>query len=282
MVGVLGALGVALSLLYNQALTGDARLMPMSKYFQDRNPAEVFGMGFGANMGTTVHGPEWPGYYPSDAVRVTSYRLAELLRDVHYLPVLLAAALILPLAFREFRRGEWHRLLLLSGLALVVVYFFHFYHGIAYGSRHYFLAIPAVAVALARPLCHWLESQNERVALRARAALAAILLFALSYPYVRLLPVYDGNYRGASAIVRDAVAQRGITNAVVFVEEGNWAWKSAFPLNEYPLENNSVIFAKSLGRRNAELVAAYPTRSFFTLRVRQRGVQIDPLPGNKP
>ena len=277
LVGAVAASGIGATMLYNQALTGDARVMPMTKYFMDRDPGQKFGMGFGADMGTTLHGEEWPGYYPADAVRVTSYRLAELFRDLHYLPLILAAALLLPLAFREYRQGEWHRLLLLSGVSLLVVYVFHFYHGIAYGSRHYFLAIPAMSVALARPLGRWLDSADRRVAMRARAALAAGLLFVLSYPYVRLLPVYDGNYRGASANVREAVESRDLANAVVFVEEGNWAWKSAFPLNDYPLESNNVIFARDLGAENTKLLRQYADRSFYSLRVKRGRVEIERL-----
>ena len=42
----------------------------------DQQAAEHFGLGFGPEMGTKLHGEEWPGFYPADAVVVTAYRLA--------------------------------------------------------------------------------------------------------------------------------------------------------------------------------------------------------------
>lgn len=277
-VGAVASLGAVGTFAWNQQLTGDGRVMPMTKYFEERAPGERFGLGFGPDMGTTLHGSEWPGYYPADAVRVTSYRIAEVLRDVHGLPVLLLAAVLLALARRDWRRDPRHGLLLASGAGLVAIYVFHFYHGIAYGSRHYYLAVPAFAVTLARPLAGWLRAPDPRTARRARALLAAALLFAPAFAAVRLIPEYGAAYRGASGAVRDAVRAQGITDAIVFVESGGWAWKSAFPLNGYPLEENDVLFARDRGEENRRLVERFPGRAAFRLRVGPgERVAIEPL-----
>jgi hypothetical protein len=273
-VGVISALGIVATLLYNAAQTGDPYLMPSTKFFLDLNPHEKFGMGFGPEMGTKIHGPEWPGYYPADAVRVTSYRLAELLRGFIGQPIVLLAFLLLPLIQPRARRGEWHKLLLLSALAVIGVYIFHFYHGIAYGARHYFLAVPALAVVIARPLSGWLQHSNAAVGRWGRAALTGGLVCTLTVPYSRLIPEYSHNYREASSVIRTAIHREGLTRAVVFVANDRWAWKSAFPLNEYPLQRNDVLLAKDRGAENLILLREYPGRTAYLLR-RGKGSKVE-------
>ena len=57
-----------------------------------------------------------------------------------------------------------------------------------------------------------------------------------------------------------------------------WGWKSAFPLNDYPLESNDVLYARDLGPRNAELRRAHPARPAFRARFARDGsVTIRPL-----
>ena len=282
--GAVAALGVVITWAYNQQLTGDWRLMPMSKYFTELNPNEKFGLGFGPDMGTKIHGPEWPGYYPSDAVRVTSYRLEEFLRDFNGMPLLLITALLIGLRrIADWRQRTTHVLLLTSALVLIGIYIFHFYHGIAYGSRHYFLAVPAVAAGLARLLAGWMESNDPIVSRRARLVLVAGLLYTVTFPYGSLIAEYGRNYRGSSGALRAAVNDRGLSNAVVFVAQGGlWGWKSAFPLNTYPLDRSSVIYAKDLGAQNEQLVRRFPERQFYLAQVRGSGVQIQPLPGRQP
>ena len=277
-VGSIASLGIVATMLYNAALTGDAFLMPTTKFFMDLNPHEKFGMGFGPDMGTKLHGPEWPGYYPADAVRVTSHRLAEVLRGFIGQPIVLLALLILPFARRNPRKNEWHTLLLLSGAALVAVYFLHFYHGIAYGSRHYFLAVPALAAAIARPLASALESTEATVSRWARYALVGGLACTLTVPYAKLVREYGHNYREASSIIRRTIKQQHLSNAVVFVATDRWAWKSAFPLNRYPLEKNDVLLAKDRGADNLVLMRSYPGRSAYLLKLGKAShVEVTPL-----
>jgi hypothetical protein len=147
-VGVVASLGIGATLVYNQQLTGNPLEMPVTQYFNERNPQEQFGLGFGPQMGTKLHGDEWPGFTPVDAVKVTAYRMVEFLKDLYGLPVILLAAILAGLRGNWRKWGEWRLVLLASAGAVIVVYFFHFYHGIAYGSRHYFLAVPATAMVV--------------------------------------------------------------------------------------------------------------------------------------
>ena len=266
-IGAFSVIAVVGMGLYNQELTGNVFQMPMAKYFEDRELGR-FGLGFGADMGTKLHGPEWPGYYPSDAIRVTSYRLTELLRDFGGFPLLLAGACFLVV----MRPTQWSRgpdrLLLVSAAGIIVVYGLHFYHGIAFGPRHYFLAIPAVSLLIAKPLSAWIASENAPVSRLSKLALPALLIHTLVFAYPGLIDRYGTHYRWASAAVRDHTRDSGVENALVFVDEPNWGWKSAFPLNGYPLESNSVIFARDLGERNRLLIEQFPERTAYRLTLR--------------
>ncbi|MFQ5745771.1 MAG: hypothetical protein ACE5HF_00955 [Gemmatimonadota bacterium] len=276
-VGLFAVAGIALTLVYNQRLTGDPLLFPVTKYFQLRNPAERFGLGFGADMGTSIHGSEWPGFYPLDAVKVTAHRFIQFLRDVHGVPLVMLAALALGLARLPRERSRWKRLVAASALALVGVYVFHFYHGIAYGSRHYYLALPAAVLALSGPISRLMDGRPDAERAMGRSALAALVLTSALIAYPPLLREYGHRYRGASGWVRDAVRERGIHDALVFVEPGNWSWKSAFPLNSLPIGTGDVIFARDLGERNAVLMAAFPERSAYRVGESEEGVVVERL-----
>ena len=246
----------------------------MSKYFKDEGLGK-FGLGFGSDMGTKLHGPEWPGFYPSDALRVSSYRVSELLQDFSGLPWLLLGAGLLFVKRREEWREDWDATLMASGLTLGVVYGLHFYHGIAFGARHYYLAVPALAVVVARPFVRWMSEGGEPVVRLVKLALVGLLLLTLLIPYPRLILRYGGQYRGGGTVLRDYVQEQRITNAVVFVESSNWGWKAAFPLNDYPLERNDLIFARDLGERNQLLMNHFRGRRFYHCRVRPSFDKVD-------
>jgi hypothetical protein len=76
------------------------------------------------------------------------------------------------------------------------------------------------------------------------------------------------------------VQSLGITNAVIFQKsyglKGN-TLGSGFLHNE-PGLNSSVVFAKDLGSRNAELIRFFPGRKYYlTLRDKEGEVIIEPL-----
>lgn len=278
--GLVASGGIALTLAYNQALTGDPGEMPMTKYFELRSPGERFGLGFGPDMGTRLHGPEWPGYYPLDAIPVTAHRLAQFALDLHGLPLLVMALPFLALRRRDWT--DWHLTLFGSALALIGVYLLHFYHGIAYGSRHYYLAAPALALLAARPLAGGLAAGGAQARL-ARVALAALSLHVAAFALPPLVKEYGDSYRGSSALIRRSVREHGLRDALVFVESGDWAWKSAFPLNEYPLGRGTVIFARDMGAANREVAARFPGRSLYRLRVvGGRRVELEPIGPARP
>lgn len=273
-----GLLGVGLTLAYNAAVTGDPWVFAQTRYFEEHTPGQRFGLGFGDDMGTRVHGPEWPGYHPRDVPRVTGHRLAVALEDVHGLALLTAAALVYALRRRAAAPGL-RELLAAAGL-LVAAYAAHFYHGIAYGARHYFLALPALAVATAWPLARGLARGGEP-ARRARAALAAGLATLVLVVAPLRVAEYAGAYRGASPALREAVREAGLARALVLVDPAHWAWKSAFPLNRHPLARSDVLFARDRGpEAAAALVARYPERRVWRARLGPHGrVELEPARG---
>lgn len=262
-----GAAGVAATLLYQREVMGDPFAVPAVRYFEASGSGQ-FGIGFGADMGTRDHGPEWPGFWPSDIPRVSGYRLVEWFRDVGNAP-LAALALLLWMFFRW--RAETRplvRVTLASGTVVVLAYALHFYHGIAYGARHWFLALPAFAIAVATVL----GSLRREVA---RPLWLALLVHALLFGTVLRLHEYAGRYRGVSGELRDAVAERSLDHALVFVVERDWGWKFACPLNEWPLEQQPVLFARDRGEANAELAALFPDRERWRVRVTPRGQPLE-------
>ncbi len=275
--GLLATGGIAGTLAYDRALTGDPMQMPVTKYFEARNPNERFGIGFGDDMGTKMHGDEWPGFHPPDAVRVTAYRVVQFARDVYGLPLLVFALPFLAWQRRRSLFDEWTLMLTASAMALAGVYFFHFYHGIAYGSRHLYLALPALAVLLARLVEGRPGADGGSGAPRvAAAALAALLAHVALFALPPLVREYGDNYRGSSAIVRREVKRRHLDHALVLVQPGDWAWKSTFPLNAYPLEQSRILFARDLPGIHDAILDAWPGRELWTLSITKGKVQLEP------
>jgi hypothetical protein len=261
--------------LYNHHLTGAYLDFPMSKYFREENLGK-FGLGFGADVGTKLHGPEWPGYYPSDAIRVSSYRISELLQDFNGFPLLLLTACLYAIQSRSRAFSSWHTVLLTSALGLVAVYALHFYHGIAFGSRHYYLAVPALAIIIAKPMAELISQGHASVAYSTKVVFVALILHTFVFPYPILIRRYGAQYRGASASIRDYVAKHAISNAVIFVD-GFFNWKSVYSLNAQPLESNSVIFARNLGVRNQLLLKHFPGRTYYHLKNGSGGITLETL-----
>ena len=266
--GGVAALGVATLLAYNAALTGSPLVFPQEIHFERLVPGQRFGFGFGADMGTSSHGPEWPGYFPSDAPRITSHRLLVWLEDLYGLPLVVLAALV---AFaRPGGGGAWSMALFASAAGVILVYLGHFYHGIAYGSRHYAMALPGVVALLAFAAARAVEADAPRARL-ARAACVSIGLYSVLFATPPLVRQYASNYRAASGAIREAVERRDLDEALVFVHPQRWGWKSAFPLNDYPLERNAVLFAKDRGPGNERLRRLFPDRTAYRVRIGSDG-----------
>ncbi len=287
LVGGFSLIGPLGTLAYNQALTGDALEFPQTRYFDQRFPGERFGMGFGPDMGTKIHGDEWPGYHISDAPRVTSQRMLRGLRDSWGLPWLTLVGIVLALGAK--RAPIPLRTLGAAGLALLAAYVAHFYDGIAYGARHYFLAMAPAALALGAMAAAGLAGRaglRHRVGAAVVAWVAHVLLFALPPQ----LATYHGDYWSASPALELAVEEAGLDQALVFVAQDPHGWKSAFPLNEFPLNHNSVLFALDRGAANDDLRALHPERvAWRAERSTEDVVRIERMPetlrlgpGNRP
>jgi hypothetical protein len=281
--GIIGSLGIVATLAYNRELTGNPFEMPVTQYFNQRNPQEQFGIGFGPEMGTKLHGDEWPGFTPIDAVRVTSYRLVEFLRDLYGLPLIVLAALLAGCRGSLRDWGEWRLVVIAGGVAVLGVYFLHFYHGIAYGSRHYYLAVPAVALILGRLIGSALDAGSEYGRRMASAGVLGLIVTVITFAVPPLVREYGGGYRGVSPGVTRAVRQAGITRGVIFIEPGSWSWKSAFPLNRYPLERADLVFARDRGEDNADVLEKFPGRPVYYLAVKDLNtVTIRPAAQGRP
>jgi hypothetical protein len=276
-----GAAAVGATLLYQRHLTGDAFTVPAIRCFELKDHGR-FGIGFGADMGTSDHGAEFPGYWPSDAIRVTCYRLSELITDLGALPLaLFALPFLAPAAWRR-RQQPWARLAMAAGVAVVAAYTLHFYHGVAYGGRHYFLALPGIAIAAALLLAAFARSDGGATRPAAKALWLALLLQCALFAYPARIGAYSGRYRGSSAELRDAMDAKELPPSIVFVADGQWGWKFAAPLNGDALAEQHVIYARDLGERNAEVAAHFPGRTCWTLRIPSMGGAFELRPWPPP
>jgi len=272
-----GAAAVGATLLYQRHLTGDAFTVPAIRCFELKDHGR-FGVGFGSDMGTSDHGAEFPGYWPSDAIRVTCYRLSELATDLGALPLALFALPFLATAAWRRRQQPWARLAMAGGVAVVAAYVLHFYHGVAYGGRHYFLALPAIAIAAALQLASFARGEGGATRPAAKALWLALLLQCALFAYPARVGAYSGRYRGNSAELRDAMAAKELPPSIVFVSDGQWGWKFAAPLNGDALAEQHVIYARDLGERNAEVAARFPGRACWSLRIPDMGKPIELRP----
>ncbi|MDB4929180.1 MAG: hypothetical protein JWM10_1664, partial [Myxococcaceae bacterium] len=146
------ALPLGLLLLWNRALTGDPLRFPADAWFDaiDRVPG-CHRMGFGPRVGCPLHARDLPGFTPLDGLRVTGQRLGQLARDL--LGWSLALAWLVPALARSTPRATPAlRLLGAIGALTVAAYAGFYYHGIAYGSRFFFVLLGPLAVGLAASL----------------------------------------------------------------------------------------------------------------------------------
>jgi hypothetical protein len=192
-------------------------------------------------------------------------------------------ALFLPaLAFMAGPPARWDYVLAGVLAGLLLGYAPAGYPDTEFGPRYLYEATGALALLSARGVLRLREvlgrfGAQERKGPDPRALLGSglvvgFLLAIVLQWYPRI--AYYASPQWKWAVHDDAaVAARaaGLTNAIVFVSEpdvpeGDRWWESVFLENALPPEEGSVIFARDLGERNAELRRLYPSREAYLAR----------------
>ena len=277
MVAMLPAVALAfgigsIQLMVNHNLTGDALRFSQDEYFAltEEQPS-CHRLGFGEDVGCkNEHGQfGFPnGFYPEDAVKVTSQRLDSLSLNLFGTPMALLL-LILPCAAGRIRKEGAALVALL--LSLVIGYFFFYYHGNCYGPRFYFEGIGAMVFLIALGLFrlqHWMQLLSGRISTIQRLLLAfpaslglTLFLFGLFWLNPQLWENYK-HFREVDDSLHRLVQQEEIHNAVVLIPGSTLSYMYGFNFNE-PDFDQDVIFARHLYEGSAELMYLYPNRAFY-------------------
>ncbi len=259
---------VGLQLGYNHAITGDALYWPQDHYFDTTEPKKnCHSLGFGKKVGCPkVHVDNcFPdGFTPSDAVGVTHRRLGTFLLTLFGINALLF--FIIP-PFLTRRYGPRKYLMLAMFLALLVAYFFWYFHGL--WGRYYYESAFALFILVAAGLVqthHWLDGRALRTrGFYARLLLAVVPAVALSYMLFNVVIFYPSTI----GILNDfffSVDRRlerlfneTEENSVIYLEK----WYPAGFIYMRPGLAEGRIFVHDADAHNRLMMQYYPDRSFY-------------------
>ncbi len=194
-------------------------------------------------------------------------------------PYLTLSYLLIP--FVLFTRNRWDWYHLASYICLVLGYYFWWYHGICYGPRFWYEAMPAftlLSIIGAQRLADVALRVKNRLfsgdAERGRSlsfivAFAPMVYFIIAFNLADYLPYkarteYKG-YNFTNPAIIEQVKAQGIKNAVVFIKEGMfWSvYGSVFHLNSPDLDTDVVYVQDRGAELNRRVAAKYPGRSYY-------------------
>jgi hypothetical protein len=260
-------------LLYNTALTGAPFLLPRHLF----NPSDQFGFGSGI------------GFYGQHTIGAGLVNTDELLTSLTIMlsgwPFYCSLALLLsPFLLRKPQPWE-----VLHGAIIflfVLAYVGYFYHGIAFGPRYYFAALPSMVTLMARGLqalafrascllAGWGRCGAES---RARTAAVGLLVLLMACDLIYFLPRQNALYQGYSGMpgrggptlgsfVRQGPSGRSATLSNALVTTDNWWYYSVYlaALNCPALDCGTVFaFAPDAPTLQA-LWSRFPGRTWYRI-----------------
>jgi len=256
------SLMVTLLLLYNYLTNEDPFLFGYQKKYQT--------LGF---LGNAQGGP---AHTLKGGIINTSNNLIGLNQYLFEWPVP-SLIFIFILFFAPIRKNRWDYLFLFASLALILSYFFYYHQDYIFGPRFYYSLIPFMIILTVRgflEIPHWLEKKrfDKR---KIEASLYLLLILCFLYTFTISLPSlvkkYSNDYWWVTDKIHKAVKQRGITNAIVFID----CWHppdsekprliyygSGFQFNSPDLKDD-VIYALDLKDKNSALMKLFPDREYY-------------------
>lgn len=247
-----GGAVAALALVYNRLTNGDWLTFG---YVVKWGPGHEVGFGRSA----------WgAGHTPLRGLVNTGNSLSAVSKFLYEWPLAALVPVLVPFAAGTRRREDW--LMAAWFLALVVAYFFYWFHNIVFGPRFVYEAVPALVLLTVRggeelgPLLRRGFGQAvtgravNRFLGRALVVLAAAGLLAGIGPLVR--EYY--RYADVGTQVRQNVRRAGLDNAVVFLHH----FGNGFSANRLDLAGD-VVYAQDFGLLNSALTLSYPGREYW-------------------
>jgi hypothetical protein len=253
------AAGAAINAVYNHALVG-RWMVSLVDLTSPRNH-----MGFGEGVGLPWSGYATPGHTPWRALLNLNFNMAVMSADLFGWPV---SSLWPMIGLVCFGRLHWpHRLAAISLLAIVAGYACFWYHGVCFGARYYFVALPALLLLTVEGLSQASEWLAARVpsarGVMATFVAACFVFSALIYvPSVSLFEPYHNQW-GVDRGLTDFVAARGIDQGIVFVGPENGYFGRALLLNASLPPTGDLIYAFENGPRDDALIRRFPGRPVF-------------------
>jgi hypothetical protein len=290
-----GALGLAVALGYNAALTSHPLLAPRQLFF----PGDRYGFGQGV------------GFYGQHTLAAGFVNVDELLTslaiNLYGWPFYLTLAfLLIPFLTRRARAADV--VLLLGAAAMTFAFIGYFYHGFYLGPRYLFEALPFFLILTARGLVTLADAglaarargvalAETRLAASASSAAApiapgthgarwsagvsltgalviALLACLFGYFLPRQLALHT-NFTGMGAgraIQMGALDHPPLHHALVVTSDSQLYGYTLFGLND-PLLRGNVIYAEATSAADlTELHRAFPDRSIYALIVDADGV----------
>lgn len=260
----------SLQLAYNNVMTGDPLYWPQDHYFDITEPKPgCHSLGFGTKVGCpNVHPGEcFPeGFTPSDAVHVFHKRMGTFLMTLFGWNVLF---FFIAVPFMG-RRAGWRKYFLLSVfLALIVAYFFWYFHGL--WGRYYYEACFAIFLlsvsGLARThhaLVRWSERFPDIAKRVMKSLVPALIIGYLLFTAVIFIPNATYEILAKSFFNVDLrlgrIAYRIPKNSIIFLED--WYQIGFIFMRPDRLEDDR-LYVHDMGRHNYQMMQYYPDRQFF-------------------
>lgn len=271
-------------LAYQRALTGDALLPPQQRYMQLKEKrGDCFRLGFGPGVGecpltqNTSFGKD--GFQPKHAVANTKRRLEAWTRwsfgwvPLALLPIvgLLGGAIAggAQARRRALGAGVW--------VATVGGYALFFYHGVAYGARFYYVALPFAGLLFAAgcaDIAGWVRRWRwgEHAAGALALALAALIVVGMVRDRAAVEQHAGKRPTMQGGKLAEVLRRPELRDALVFVD----SMKIPAAVTEFPADvaRNRPLVVKDLGdAANAGFARIYPDRR----PVRLRGLTVTPV-----
>lgn len=268
---------VGVLLLYNYATNGD----PLLFGYQVRwGKSHSLGFNNARVMDHQV-------FTPLRAIIHTLSNLIALNQNLFEWPfpsLLFTAIFWMPFLFKK----NAHDYILLCGLfAVPGLYFFYFYQDLCLGPRFYYSCLPFIIMLTARALfqiTQGIASLRRCSELYVRQAFMVLLvlsvLFCGCFRMPRLYQFYSDSFWEVDDKLMKKAQDLGITSAVIFQKSYGFKGNDlgAGFLYNSPGLDSSIIFARDLGERNAELIPFFPKRTYYLALRNEKGeVIIKPL-----
>jgi hypothetical protein len=275
---LIGGAAIGLYLAYNAALTGDPFLLPRHLF----NGNDVLGFGPGI------------GFYGEHTVASGLVNAEQQLVSLGFYLAGWPFGFSLAVLLLPFVTRRWSGWDLVYGAIVglyVALYVAEFYHGIAFGPRYYFEALPALTILTARGFVVLAESAGERLAAvgmrgawwRARQAVALIAVALLACNAFYFLPRQATLYAdytglpGGGPVLDDTIARdlagrtSRLDNALVVADE--WWWYTMyFAAMNCPRFDCPTVFALGATPEAREILRRmFPERDWYNV-VHRNGV----------